>query len=231
MVNTETGEARWKQKAFDEPRPLYNLPKLAALDPGSTVVVVEGEKCADAVTSVLAGTGIVAISWAGGSKALKKTDWKPLRGHKVVFWPDCDSKKTKEGDRWREYQEQPGMMAMLTLAKARHDNGDENFRIVKVPYPGHVDDGWDAADAIVEGWGKEEPWGKQEVLDFIRENTRTYNEIMVMNSREHPQTVEPDPVDNEEPPPYDEAPPNYEDNDQYDGTGSEDPFQILALGS
>lgn len=67
-----------------EPRPLYNLPAIAAAD---AVVLVEGEKCADALMQL----GIAATTAMGGAAtALDKTDWKPLAGKTVAVWPDHD---------------------------------------------------------------------------------------------------------------------------------------------
>ena len=56
----------WKLKAADVPRPLYGLPELRA-DPGKPVVVVEGEKCADATASVFPDRA--ATTWPGGANA------------------------------------------------------------------------------------------------------------------------------------------------------------------
>lgn len=47
QVNTETGEARWRQGAFSEPRPLYGA-ELLAQRPEAAVLLVEGEKPAEA---------------------------------------------------------------------------------------------------------------------------------------------------------------------------------------
>lgn len=68
--------------------PLLNLPEiLAAVD--ATVVLVEGEKCVDAVTE-LGMPGLVATTAIGGSSGVAQTDWSPLRGRHVVRWPDKD---------------------------------------------------------------------------------------------------------------------------------------------
>ncbi len=69
--------------AMQAPRPLYNLPAVMEAD---SVVIVEGEKCVDALTRY----GIAATTSAGGANAAKQTDWKPLAGKQVVLWPDFD---------------------------------------------------------------------------------------------------------------------------------------------
>ncbi|MBU2517878.1 MAG: DNA helicase, partial [Proteobacteria bacterium] len=77
----------WRWKALPAPRPLYGLDRLTAkLD--ATVLVVEGEKAADAAQKLF--PGVVAVASPGGSKAASKADWEPLKGRDVVIWPDHD---------------------------------------------------------------------------------------------------------------------------------------------
>ena len=47
--------ANWTLKAMSEDRPLYRLPELLGADPETQVIVVEGEKCADAVVKAFPG--------------------------------------------------------------------------------------------------------------------------------------------------------------------------------
>lgn len=85
------GERReWSSKHFPKPRPIYNLPALVA-NPDAVVVVVEGERCADAGAS-LNLPGVVFTTWAGGSKGgnIDKAEWTPLAGRRVIVWPDLD---------------------------------------------------------------------------------------------------------------------------------------------
>lgn len=68
-----------------DPRPLYNLPGLVT---ARDVVLVEGEKCAQA----LIAAGICATTAMNGAKApVHKTDWTPLAGKHVIIWPDRDA--------------------------------------------------------------------------------------------------------------------------------------------
>jgi hypothetical protein len=79
---TRNGDG-WLMSAMPEPRPLYRLPELAE---AKRVVVVEGEKCADAARAL----GFVATTSSGGCKAGEKTDWSPLAGKDVWLLPDND---------------------------------------------------------------------------------------------------------------------------------------------
>ena len=72
---------------FAEPRPLYNLDKLAAR-PEAPVLVVEGERTADAAGELF--PDYVATTSPGGSKAADKADWSPLQKRQVIVWPDAD---------------------------------------------------------------------------------------------------------------------------------------------
>ena len=76
----------WRHAAMQEPRPLFNLPALLA-NQESSIYVVEGEKCVDALTAL----GLLATTSAGGSQAARFTDWAPLAGRLVVILPDNDA--------------------------------------------------------------------------------------------------------------------------------------------
>ena len=110
-----------------EPRPLYRLPQIAGAD---TVVLVEGEKCAEA----LARAGVAATTAMGGAKAdPAKTDWRPLAGRTVIIWPDNDEAGAAFVDRVRP--------ALAGVGCA--------VRVLPIP-PGRPPK-WDAADAVAAG--------------------------------------------------------------------------------
>ncbi len=120
-------DVRTRSMRMPEPRPLYNLPALAAAD---AVVLVEGEKCADA----LMRQGIVATTAMGGAAtAIDKTDWAPLASKTVAVWPDHDEAGTKYAD---------AVIAKLQGIGAR---------VRRVTVPEDKPKKWDAADAVAEG--------------------------------------------------------------------------------
>jgi hypothetical protein len=80
-------------KPKDRPAPLLNLPEIIKR-PGATVLLVEGEKCVDATTNMVAD--VIPTTMIGGSAAAAQTDWSSLRGRHVVRWPDHD----KAGTAW-----------------------------------------------------------------------------------------------------------------------------------
>ena len=126
------GREQFRWLAFAKPRPLYGLDILAA-NPDAGVLIVEGEKAADAARTISPG---VVVTWPGGSKAVKYTDWTPLAGRKVVIWPDRDA---------------PGIEAAHAVAKALAGIA---AKVRVVTPPAGPQDGWDLADAVAEGWDR-----------------------------------------------------------------------------
>ncbi len=82
------GALCWRWKSFPSLRPLFNLFKLAS-NPTMPVIVVEGEKAAEAVEKIYDGK-VVATTSPGGAQAAAKADWSPLNGRQVLIWPDAD---------------------------------------------------------------------------------------------------------------------------------------------
>lgn len=90
-------QQRWVNKGWPTPRPLYGLDQLASR-PDAAVLIVEGEKACDAVTSIPHCAGYVPITWPNGAAACNSADWSPLRGRKVLIWPDADEAGLKARD-------------------------------------------------------------------------------------------------------------------------------------
>ncbi|NLZ41126.1 MAG: hypothetical protein GX886_07710 [Comamonadaceae bacterium] len=120
-------DAKRRKMAPPDPRPLYNQPGMTS---AAQVVLVEGEKCAQA----LIDAGIVATTAMHGANApVDKTDWSPLSAKSVLIWPDRD----KPG--W-EYATQAAQAILSAGAKSCH---------VLYP-PEEAAEGWDVANAIAE---------------------------------------------------------------------------------
>lgn len=167
------GHRRWHWKQWEAPRPLFVPSTLLSRDLSLPVVVVEGEKCAEAGHQLL-GHEFDFVTWPGGCKAWALANWFWLVGRTVYLWPDCDAQREALNRAEREQgveaatkpirdaARQPGMQAMVgigTELQAKH--GCKVF-ICKIPAPGSVPDGWDIADAIASGWDA------ARVREFIR---------------------------------------------------------------
>ena len=71
-------------QAPPKPWPLYQRDTIASSD---TVLVVEGEKCADALAQI----GIAGTTSPFGAGKAEHCDWGPLAGKNTVLWPDNDT--------------------------------------------------------------------------------------------------------------------------------------------
>jgi hypothetical protein len=76
------------------PRPLLGLRELAER-PAAQVLVVEGERTRAEIAGQL--TSFCVVTWAGGSNAVTKTDWAPLRGRRVTIHADKDGAGFRAG--------------------------------------------------------------------------------------------------------------------------------------
>jgi hypothetical protein len=126
------GRREWRPKGFPDPRPLYGLQGLA-LRSDAPVLVVEGEKAADAASTFC--RGYVATTSPSGANAARKADWSPLAGRDVVVWPDHD---------------EPGAAYARDVAVEVQRAGAASVRVVAVPptFP----KGWDLADQRPPGF-------------------------------------------------------------------------------
>ncbi len=122
-------DVKRRKIAPPDPRPLYNQP---GMKDAAQVVLVEGEKCAQA----LINAGVAATTAMHGANApVDKTDWTPLEGKAVLIWPDRDK---------------PGWEYAANAAQAVLDAGARSCHILYPPQ--EAAEGWDAADAIAEGF-------------------------------------------------------------------------------
>ena len=114
----------WREGLPFSPRPLYNLPEIIAA-PDTPVLIVEGEKCASVPVP-----GFIVATWSGGTSAVHRTDWEPLKGRKVLIWPDADEVGRKAADQ---------IQVII--------GGETEVMEILEPRP----QGWDIADAASAG--------------------------------------------------------------------------------
>lgn len=162
----KNGTQKWIWKHWDTPKPLY-LPG-GRLRPGVVRVVVEGEKCADALHRLL-GEDFDVVSWPGGGKSVDRASWEWLLTDAgatpadTFIWPDADSLRRKPTAEEKaagvdtstlEYMpavKQPGAIAAAKLAQILDAMGIKVWT-APVAEPGAKPDGWDCFDAIADGW-------------------------------------------------------------------------------
>ena len=145
--------AAWGMGAFNAPRPLYGLQRLA-LRPEAPVSVFEGPKKADAGNELL--PQYVCISWTGGAQAWHKHSLEPLRGRQVLLWPDADA---------------AGWTACDKLAAVLADPAGLACRVRIVDTHGQPE-AWDIANALEDGWDTAQlvAWAKPRAKDYAPPN-------------------------------------------------------------
>jgi putative DNA primase/helicase len=111
----------WTQGSLGDNKPMFGSETLGLPDP---VYVVEGEKTWQAASDRLQHP---VITWVGGAKAVKKTDYSGLKGRKIILCPDND---------------QPGLEAMNYLTNLLVDHCDIEIMEIPDEMPEH----WDIAD-------------------------------------------------------------------------------------
>lgn len=124
---TWTGSA-WAWKSPTKPRPLY-WPRRAASAP---VLIAEGEKATDAAAQLFPDHAV--CTWSGGTSNVQHADWSALHGRTVTIWPDADDVGRKAA----------AQLARILLGL--------RCSVVVVNPPADLDQGWDLADALAEGW-------------------------------------------------------------------------------
>ncbi|WP_353286212.1 AAA family ATPase [Wolbachia endosymbiont (group A) of Crataerina pallida] len=144
--NTDSGKRYLpfdvKRSSFTLPetRPLYNISGIMKSD---KVILVEGEKCADALIE----QGITATTAMLGANAqIEKTDWSPLKGKHVIIWPDND---------------EPGKQYAEKVVKKLTFLGVLSLTLLEIPE--NKPKGWDSADGIEE---------KMNIPEFIENNSK-----------------------------------------------------------
>jgi ATP-dependent exoDNAse (exonuclease V) alpha subunit len=129
----EKGQQHWRWKGFGDNRPLYGLDRLAENKP---VLIVEGEKAADAAQKLLPNHAV--LSWSGGVGAVNKADWSPLVGRDVTIWPDNDAPGQKAATQITQE------LAKLNQSAAK----EPQIKIVDLPKD--LPAKWDLADKMPE---------------------------------------------------------------------------------
>jgi hypothetical protein len=124
----------WEHRGMPTCRPLYRLPQIVAASQEIPVVIVEGEKCADAGNHYLGDIAVFTTS-PHGANAANSTDWAPLQNRKIYIWPDNDPNGHKYAETVAKLAKQAGAKYVAIL----------NPVIIAGQEPPPK---WDVADAI-----------------------------------------------------------------------------------
>ncbi len=172
----------WKQRHASAPRPLYGLERLAVSPPSDPVVLVEGEKCCNAAEQMFPPNRC-PMTWPGGSQAVSKIDWTPLKGRRVFIWPDPDAAGTK---------------CTAALCDALRGIASEVWiwRVSDMP------ETFDAGEAIDQGWtyAKIQHWSRETVAGEPRLYQHVYEDTPQPAAILAPENAPEPPRDPDEPP-------------------------------
>jgi len=166
--------SRWLWKGFDTPRPMYNLHLLQAR-PYADVIMVEGEKAADAATILF--SDYICMSWIGGKDNVRYTDFSPLEGRSVYLWADNDVAGVlamyggwdNMGGKSKEYKRFKGVSERVNA----------NFK--KIMNSKDFPNKWDIADA---------DWSSQQANEYLKNNITDLPHVSETAPGEHPMPIQ-----------------------------------------
>lgn len=168
----------WRWHAFARPRPLLNLHHIKNCE---TVVVVEGEKTAQAVQRLL-GEKYGVTTWTGGTNAVQLTNFDALTGKIVILWADHDAPGRKA---MRYISEQiQGKAKQIKYVHVATFDAEQNTWTPDLPK------GWDAADGNFDA---------DSLRTFMRLQMQDYNYPEDIDPNAKPVTL----AEPTEPPPFD----------------------------
>ncbi|MDR6833602.1 MULTISPECIES: DUF5906 domain-containing protein [unclassified Sphingopyxis] len=128
LGKSKNGGSIFWMTAIDGQRPLYGLDRLAAR-PMAPVLIVEGEKAADAAAKLFPEH--VTITWMSGASSVHRAEMVDLAGRNITLWPDND---------------EPGRKAMRKFAAFAFRAGAASISMVDVP--NEFGEKWDLADEL-----------------------------------------------------------------------------------
>ena len=122
---------RWNLKRYHSPGgiPIYNQHLLK--DSQKPILIVEGEKTADAASKLL--VEYHCLTWLGGTGNVAKVDWTPLFGREIIIWPDNDD---------------AGYQAASLIAANLRKVGVKSLGIVSKESLKELPNKWDLADPL-----------------------------------------------------------------------------------
>ncbi|MDT9046461.1 hypothetical protein RSW36_25255, partial [Escherichia coli] len=127
------GTERWAWRDITGPgaRPLYGLDRLAAM-PDADVMVVEGEKAADAGQEIF-GDAAAVVTWMGGVETADRARVRAMAGRRVILWPDFDAQRDRQTGELLPLHEQPGVCAMMAIATKLKGHARETHMVRYAP--------------------------------------------------------------------------------------------------
>ena len=161
VVYTENshGIKSWRSKGLGDDRCLYN--EHLFKDSHKPVLIVEGEKTADAAHSLYPEFDVV--TWSGGANGFTKSNWNVLEGKQVTIWPDNDK---------------AGIDAAHKIQTLLSKNNITQAKVIDLNKIDYLPNKWDLADDIPEKVRRHQITGALFGVKGIESNTRIKNTIV-----------------------------------------------------
>lgn len=149
----DKGSYVWKLRGFPTPRPIYNLHELA-LKPNAKVLIVEGEKSAEAAKKLY--PDFVVTTLMHGAESVDTADLSPLYGKNVQIWADNDEAGRRYANNIANALSLVKPVGNIQILDVFHQKPDFTVKnIVRLATGFSPSQGWDAANALEEGWTSE----------------------------------------------------------------------------
>lgn len=145
-------------------KPFYGMDTVKpGLEASRRILVVEGEKTADAARRMFLASGedIAVVSPFGGGSSPTMSDWRPIlecltasMTVEILIWPDADKLLERPDGSVIDRQEKFVRQVATGLFQTINDMNISDARITarRVLPPQDVESGWDLADAEKQGW-------------------------------------------------------------------------------
>lgn len=153
LRRNEHGQLFWKNEGLPAPRPLYNL-HLLTQRPNAPVLIVEGEKSADA--AALLFPEYVIMTTTNGSQSPEQSDLSPLLDREILIWRDYDEPGQQYEDKLIDLLRLQDGKASITIMQPITYSAAYDLSRNPMLEPGFEPSvGWDAADALEIGYTAE----------------------------------------------------------------------------
>ncbi len=137
--SSESNSWVYNKSGLNGSNPIYGVELLSG-NPSAKVLIVEGEKTADAARVLF--PDMLVLTFFGGASSAVRCDWSCLQDREVLMWPDADQKTDAKGNIFPEH-EQSSFKAMIAIASAV-EGVAKSCLIVRPPEG--VRNKWDLAD-------------------------------------------------------------------------------------
>jgi hypothetical protein len=161
LVTSKAGNPTWMSHGPGQNRVMYNL-KAVIDNPDKPILIVEGEKTADAAIANPDFDKYVVVTFQSGAASFNQTDWLPIKGREVYFLPDADDIGVKS------FQEAARVLSIGSFCPL----------VMIAQMPAYLPKGWDIADEWPENFSLDSiTWykGFEADYNFLKRNVTAAN--------------------------------------------------------